>query len=402
MDQDEVVIIGADGTEHVFPAGFDPKKAAEIVRTGSGIALAPSHGHEPSPAPIVGGGGRGTGFDPRQAKQNFGIAAPMIGGATGGLLGGPAGAALGGMAGQAVQAASEDRGPGAGELLKAGTINAATEAVGPIASKALAKTGSGLYRAGVALLPRTLKQQYPNIAETGIEEGLALTRRGATEAGKRATASRQSVDATIAAAEQAGAGPVSTRRIITELRPVRDKLADRVQLGMADETGAVSQRARMFASHNKGGIPLTRAQELKREAQDLAESAYRAQERGGTVNGTDLLLNEAQARGLRQEIERLVPEAGPMNARTQALMGLEKAAEHASGTGHVLSRVGGAAAGGSLGGVQGAVAGLLATTPGGLTSVGTGLGRMAPVASHLPTALRLSALLAALSEQNGQ
>lgn len=28
----EVVIVGADGNEHVFPAGFDPKKAAAIVR----------------------------------------------------------------------------------------------------------------------------------------------------------------------------------------------------------------------------------------------------------------------------------------------------------------------------------------------------------------------------------
>ena len=28
----EIVIVGADGREHVFPAGFDPKKAAEIIR----------------------------------------------------------------------------------------------------------------------------------------------------------------------------------------------------------------------------------------------------------------------------------------------------------------------------------------------------------------------------------
>lgn len=32
MADQEVVIIGEDGTEHVFPAGFDPKKAAGIVR----------------------------------------------------------------------------------------------------------------------------------------------------------------------------------------------------------------------------------------------------------------------------------------------------------------------------------------------------------------------------------
>lgn len=33
--QAEVVIVGDDGTEHVFPAGFDPKQAAAIVRRGA-------------------------------------------------------------------------------------------------------------------------------------------------------------------------------------------------------------------------------------------------------------------------------------------------------------------------------------------------------------------------------
>lgn len=35
-DGQEVVILGTDGTEHVFPPGFDPKRAAAIVR-GSGV-----------------------------------------------------------------------------------------------------------------------------------------------------------------------------------------------------------------------------------------------------------------------------------------------------------------------------------------------------------------------------
>src|SRR5688500_9678385 len=30
----EIVIVGADGKEHVFPDGFDPKRAAAIVRGG--------------------------------------------------------------------------------------------------------------------------------------------------------------------------------------------------------------------------------------------------------------------------------------------------------------------------------------------------------------------------------
>ena len=31
MSDQEVVIIGADGKEHVFPSGFDPRRAAGIV-----------------------------------------------------------------------------------------------------------------------------------------------------------------------------------------------------------------------------------------------------------------------------------------------------------------------------------------------------------------------------------
>jgi hypothetical protein len=36
---DEVVIIGDDGTEHVFPAGFDPQRAAAIVRGSAPMEL---------------------------------------------------------------------------------------------------------------------------------------------------------------------------------------------------------------------------------------------------------------------------------------------------------------------------------------------------------------------------
>lgn len=40
MDEDqEVVIVGPDGTEHVFPAGFDPRRAAAIVRNNGSSAL---------------------------------------------------------------------------------------------------------------------------------------------------------------------------------------------------------------------------------------------------------------------------------------------------------------------------------------------------------------------------
>ncbi len=55
MPDQEVVIVGADGTEHVFPAGFDPKKAAAIV-SKAGPAAAPG---EKEPDTWMGGAVKG-------------------------------------------------------------------------------------------------------------------------------------------------------------------------------------------------------------------------------------------------------------------------------------------------------------------------------------------------------
>lgn len=52
MPQDaEVVIVGADGTEHVFPPGFDPKKAAKIVSGDSS-----QQSEQPIAQKAIGGG----------------------------------------------------------------------------------------------------------------------------------------------------------------------------------------------------------------------------------------------------------------------------------------------------------------------------------------------------------
>jgi hypothetical protein len=42
MADQEVVIVGADGTEHIFPPGFDPKRAAAIVKGGDAKSDRPS------------------------------------------------------------------------------------------------------------------------------------------------------------------------------------------------------------------------------------------------------------------------------------------------------------------------------------------------------------------------
>lgn len=294
--------------------------------------------------------------------------------------------------------------------------------VGGIAGSALAPTvaqgistgidvvGKGLYKGGVALLPKTLKQQFPTMGEAGYREGIPLTGKGADAAKAAGISGGQEADALIAEAQRQGVGPVSSRAVVSELRPVRDKVQRAAQLGLPNETSSVAGRARSFAAQNPKGIPLTRAQELKREAQDLAESAYRAQDRGATINQTDTLMNEAMAGGLRKELERLVPAVAPVNARTKELVGLEKGATHASQTGHILSRLGGsgvvgglASLGGAVPAVAGAGAGLMLTTPGGLSQAALALKAIRPLPSHLENPIRAAILAQLLAgEQQDQ
>lgn len=393
-----------NGVIHEFPDDFSDEEI------GAALAMQPSHEKTQRPAPFVNVGGRGTGLDVRQSQSRMTAALPTLGAMGGAALGGltspvtgpvgPAmGAAIGGGAGEALRAKATGRDVNAGDVVTQGLLQGSMQAAGPVVNA----LGSGLYKGGVALLPKGIKIESPDLATAGYREGIALTKGGANKAGKAITESARQADAAIAAAERGGAGPVSTRAVISELRPARDKAARAASLGMPDETGAIAGRAKAFAAHNKGGIPLTRAQELKREAQDLATAAYKAHDRGAPINTLETLMNEAQARGLRQEIERLVPGVGDINARTQSLIGLEKAAEHAGQTGHVLSRLGGSTVGAGVAGIPGAIGGMALTTPGGLTTSGLALKSLVPAVSHLPTAVRAAILAQLLAgEQQDQ
>lgn len=85
----DIVIVDPSGAEHHFPEGFDPVRAAGIVRQ----SLAP-----PAPARPVGAGGRGTGLDVRQfdeAASGYGSTIPFSGVERPDTWRGTAGAAVG-------------------------------------------------------------------------------------------------------------------------------------------------------------------------------------------------------------------------------------------------------------------------------------------------------------------
>lgn len=376
-----------------------------------------------------------------------------------------------------------------GTMATEGGLQGALGAVG----KGLSTLGSGLYRGGVALLPRLLKQEFPNLATTGLEEGIALTRRGAGRAEQAVKSSADEADAMIAARAASRppvAGLLPEGRVAVPLGPIPSPSGGRVALqlargaqrvpehqfralqglhaeptvvpvwgGMPAKTAeaatadtvvgagtvlrpmnappgvgkvpgmislqeatqhvptmmretatgalgtaepALGQTRRLVQLMSKGRqwpLNLVSAQALKRAEQETAHNAYRAMERGSVTRvPTRARFAKTVAQGTREAIEREVPDVAPINARTQALMGLQRAAEHASGTGHILSRLGGAAVpaallgsgGGLLPAVGGAAAGAALTSPGGLTATGLGVRKVGQVFPNMSRAALLA------------
>lgn len=401
-------IRGPDGVLHTFP---DDATDAEITEALSASEKAPS------------GGGW---------SDAIAGALPTLGGLAGGITGGIGGATVGGMAGQGYGELLKHAGeiPGAladvarnvvtqpratlqGFLQGAneGAVNAGLkgasegvgQAVGGAVGKGVAQTGKLVYKGGVALLPKGIKQEFPDLAEAGFREGVSLTNRGAAKAEKLVGQSAQQATDKLAIMERAGSSPVQPHELVSGMTRTAGKVSK--QPLRADDLQTISDMRTRVLAENPNPIPLTQANEMKQAAQRVATQGYKQIDRGAPINSVPLDVNMDIAHALRQAIESRVPSVGPINARTQDLIGLQRAAEHAGGTGHWLSRVGGAGVLGGLGFTGGgfipalgaAAAGGAMATPGGATTTGLMLKGAAPYAEH--GSARLAALLAQLASE---
>jgi hypothetical protein len=376
----------------------------------------------------------------RGLTDRVGDALPMAGGMVGSLVGGRlgapgriAGAAIGGAAGQGygelVKHATEIPGAiadvarnafaeprataqgfleGAGQGLQdagiTGAVQGGMDAIGGVAGKGLKLLGRGVYGAGAAMIPKGIKQEFPKIAEAGYREGVALTQRGTAKAGKLIGSASQAVKDKLGMMERAGVPPIDMGDVVGATSRTAEKVGK--QPLRAADLKTVDDMVAALRAENPAPIKLTAAHEMKQAAQRKAQEGYRILDRGNAdINRVPLDVNMDVARGLKTAIEDRVPSVGPMNRRLQELMGLERAAEHASGQSHILSRLGGAgvmggigfSGGGPLGAAAAAGAGLLATTPQGLTNTGLalkGAGNLSPQAVQAIRAALLAQLAA--------
>jgi hypothetical protein len=224
---------------------------------------------------------------------------------------------------------------------------------------------------------------------------------------KKLSASVKEADDLLAAKEAAGVRGVPAKNVADSLTGSPSEAAGRRQkLGKLDAPKAITDRRQAILDANAipgqpnatRHIPLTEAQALKREAQDMAYEARR-----GNLS-MDAQADSAVARALKEGIEQRVPEVGPINERSQRLIGAQRAFEDAADRPRALTNylaiLGGAtgfAGGGTPGGVLGSALVKAIDSPrlGALT--GIAMNEAGDVITH--PGLLQAALLARLAQQ---
>lgn len=355
------------------------------------------------------------------------------GSAVGAYFGGPVGRIGGAIGGGALGKGGElllnDRDDSAGDAAMSmaveGGLQGAADVVGGVVGKGMKALAPRL--ATIALNPiESVARKYPKLGETFVREGKLIMpgmRGGVGAVGKPSSAeqakalmrsSKAAGDAAIDAADASGAAQVSGRRVVGELRPLYDKAAIAAKTGKADARPEILTRARSFARQNRN-IPNAHANVLRRSLDDSAEKAFEAERRMGTAAPLEAQMDKALAGGLRSQVRQNVPGSQAIAGRTQELAGLGKALDKASTRKHLLTRnlaltagatgLGSGVLSGDPGAGLGAGVGTLGATymltnPRMLGRLALMAGRTGKLAEHAPNAARLTALLAALAQED--
>jgi hypothetical protein len=127
------------------------------------------------------------------------------------------------------------------------------------------------------------------------------------------------------------------------LGTARAELSERALSG--DATGELAALEQRFLQQKGAPLTLTQAQRLKQAEQALSDAAYKSEQMGHPVNGVEAQFHKGIAHGTREAIERRVPEVGPLNKKTQELIGLMRSLEDATrrnvpGVGSIRSLLG--------------------------------------------------------------
>ena len=292
-------------------------------------------------------------------------------------------------------------------------IGRLAEGLNPAAvpSKIGEAAGKGAYRA--AINPsRRIKRGFPGALEEGYAQNVLPTEGGLARAERQLEQSAANTGRLLQQADAAGAPRVAASQITPAFTEPLEKARLRMKVGVPDERPGLKARRRQIRQEMQFGQKLTAANKIKQEAQTLADSAFRAQERGALIKDLDALADQRVAQAYRQAIEANAASVGiggiaESNRKTQSLIGLAQALEDAtqqpSRLTHLMSTlggVGGGLAGGPGVGATSYVVGRLATAKPVMAATGLAVGKTAKVARHAQI-LRALAVLGASMKREG-
>jgi len=173
-------------------------------------------------------------------------AVPLTGGASAGLLPAIAAAGLGGAGGAGLGIIKRQLDTGvperpldvAQEMATQGAYQAAGEGAGGLVARGATALAPKIYGAALGA-SKTLRTKLPNLVQRGLDEGLAITKRGGEQALELMMASKAKADELVAAAEAAGRFPRIKAREVTkgfkELKPPKGSGSPEVAPKLAEK-----------------------------------------------------------------------------------------------------------------------------------------------------------------------
>lgn len=363
MAQDaEIVILGEDGTEHVFPPGFDPKRAAAIVRGQSPTAGLSQLNAELTRMRGASAPDELTRIRPIPGRVDAAIdALPAAGGAAGGAIGGVGGTAFGfGVGGVPGAVGGATIGGAGGEALRQlvnllrgkpsptsatdaattiagqGALQGGLEATGQVAMRGLVKGGEAVYRGYLKpSLAKVNLSKATQIVRTAIDENLPMTSAGLTRAGDVIGQLKAKVDDVLASAP---GQTIDLHAVANDVRTWAKQMYDRAGRDPNDYQ-AVLKVADRIDGHPSLGAPvagqigpqlptvdLPAANTVKRDLQASAADKF------GLPNASAEVAGEKYASSaMRRGIEQQVPAVGPINLRESKLIDTARALARATG-----------------------------------------------------------------------
>jgi hypothetical protein len=174
-----------------------------------------------------------------------------------------------------------------------------------------------------ALKPSTTlsESERAAITKTGLSEEIPVTKDGLDDLHDLISDLNTKIKAQIASDPSR---PVNKFAVASRLSKTADRFAN--QVSPTEDLESIGRVGNDFLETAPNPIPAARAQTMKQGTyQALGDKAY------GEVKGASIEAQKALARGLKEEIARIFPEVGKLNARESQLLDLEPVLERAIG-----------------------------------------------------------------------